>query len=489
MDKAVRIQKIQEIVDRDKNNPFGKMEIPWMGKLESMEVYQIPLELLVYNKYNGRILSRTKSLEKQGQSINPETEEGKAKIEKLLWDSNSGRNDKTLKNISDFGQQKVGIITKDGIIIDGNRRAMLLNDLQNGGKLSKKKYDKKYDYFKAVVLPITVEENPIEIEKLETSFQMGEDEKLGYNATEKYIKAKEIYLRLTQSPEIRLNDLDDVAINKIADWMGESNSEIRKYLSTVVIMDDYLSYLEYDGIYTQLDDREDQFLSLQKWLNTFYDKDSNKAFDGYTNLDVDDLRDISFDYIRIRKHYDGKIFRDIADGNRDKHFFGDEKIWKSFKDRHFEIKDNLPIESEVDFDSSNLEAHLNARDNDFFKSANDESGENLFIENLKDHRYNIGYNKAADEPEKLLKRATQTFDAIKTGHKAFSTDEVQNLVEELGNKVFDALQKKSPTKVLDHIIRLLDEINIEEIPANEIENVKAKTKQIQSLGYNINKAL
>lgn len=484
MDKALRIQKIQEIITRDTRNPFGKMEIPWMGRLESMNVYLIPLDLLVYNKYNGRILSRTKSLEKQGQSIDPETSEGKIKIEKLLWDSNSGRNDKTLKNISEVGQQKVGIITKDGIIIDGNRRAMLLNKIQTDSK-----YPNKFDYFKAVVLPITVEENPIEIEKLETSFQMGEDEKLGYNATEKYIKAKEIYLRLTKLPEINIKELDDVAINKIADWMGESNSEIRKYLSTIAVMDDYLSYLEYDGIYTQLDDREDQFLSLQKWLNTFYDKESNKAFDGYTNLDVDDLRDIAFDYIRIRQHYDGKIFRDIADGNRDKHFFGDKKIWDSFKNTHFEIKDSLPEEADIDFDSSNLEAHLNARDDDFFKSANDENGDNNFLENLKDHKYHIGYNKAADEPEKLLKRAIQTFEAIKTGHKAFASGEVQNLVEELGNKVFDTLQKKSPSKVLDHIIRLLDEIDTDKIPETEIENVKTKTKQIQSLGYNIHKAL
>lgn len=484
MDKAIRIQKIQEIVDRNKKDPFGKMEIPWMGKLDSMEVYLIPLDLLVYNKYNGRILSRTKSLERQGQSIDPETPEGKVKIEKLLWDSNSGRNDKTLKNISEVGQQKVGIITKDGIIIDGNRRAMLLNKIQ-----ADPKYPNRFDYFKAVVLPITVEENPIEIEKLETSFQMGEDEKLGYNATEKYIKAKEIYLRLTKLPEIDPKELDDVAINKIADWMGESNSEIRKYLSTIVVMDDYLSYLEYDGIYTQLDDREDQFLSLQKWLNTFYDKESNKAFDGYTNLDVDDLRDIAFDHIRIRKHYDGKIFRDIADGNKDKHFFGDKKIWDSFRDKHFEIKDSLPEEAEIDFDSSNLEAHLNARDNDFFKSANDEQGDNAFLENLKDHKYQIGYNKAAGEPGKLVKRAIQTFEAIKTGHKAFASDEVQNLVEELGNKVFDTLQKKSPTKVLDHMIRLLEDIDIEQIPGSEIEGVKAKAKQISSLCYNIGKAL
>ncbi len=37
-------------------------------------------------------------------------------------------------------------------------------------------------------------------------------------------------------------------------------------------MEDYLDYLEYNGIYTQLDGREDQFISLTKWLNNFYEK-------------------------------------------------------------------------------------------------------------------------------------------------------------------------------------------------------------------------
>ena len=73
------------------------------------------------------------------------------------------------------------------------------------------------------------------------------------------------------------NDYLNSAISKIADWMGESKPEIKKYLSTMVMMDEYLNYLEYDGIYTQLDGREDQFLSLTKWLDNFYGENSKRA--------------------------------------------------------------------------------------------------------------------------------------------------------------------------------------------------------------------
>lgn len=489
MNKDVRIKKIQEIIDRNQSDPFGKQEIPWEDDLVTMNVYKIPLDLLVYNKYNGRILSRTKSLEKQNRIIDEFSDEGKKIIEKLLWNSKIDANKKTQKNIADFGQQKIGIITRDGIIIDGNRRAMLLNDIQNDGALSGKKYSKKYDYFKAVVLPITLLENPLEIEKLETSFQMGEDKKLGYNATEKYLKAKELYLKLTGKIVIDLKKLDNVAIGKIADWMGEAEGEIIKYLDTMAVMDQYLEYVEYDGIYTQLDSREDQFLFLTKWLKTFYGENSKRAFDGYTDSDVDDLQFLAFDYLRFRNEYDGKEFRNIAEGNQENHFFGNKEIWKSFLDKHKEIVAKLPKEAEIDINSPNLEAHLNARDSLFFESSKFGNKTSAFLDNLNYHKSSIEYNRAAEAPEKNIKNAQRAFDAIKQNHKNFSKPEIQDMVKELGDKIFKSLQKKSPSRVLSHIIELLEGIEVDKIPAEEIEDVQEKTKRIQQIGYQINKNL
>lgn len=472
MNKEVRIQKILEIIERDKNRTdLLNHEIMWEKQLKTEKVFNIPLSYLIYNKYNGRILSRTKSLEKQNQAINVETEEGRDLIEKLLWESKIDRNKKTELSIREFGQQKVGIITKDGVIIDGNRRAMLLNKVDRTG------------YFKAIVLPVTLEENPIEIERLETTYQMGEDEKLGYNPIEKYLKAKQIFDKLT--PKISETE----AIKSISDWMGESEGEIRKYLDTMAVMDEYLEYLEYDGIYTQLDSREDQFLSLTKWLNTFYGESSKKAFDGYTDSDVDDLKIIAFDFLRFRNEYDGKEFRNLAEGNSDKHFFGDKDIWNSFSTKHREIISKLPKEPEIDFNSANLEKHLNARDKLFYDTSKFGSDDSEFIDNLKEHKERVGNNRAAEEPEKLIKRATQTFEAIKTGHKAFAKPEVQQMVQELGDKIFNTLQKKSPSRVLSHIIELLEDIEVDKIPADEVDEVQDKTKRIQQIGYQINKNL
>lgn len=453
MDKQTRIQKIEDIINREKDDPFGMQEIPWQDELKSMQVYKIPLSYLVYNKYNGRILSRTKSLEKQNQSIDVETDEGKKQIEQLLWDSKEDRNKKTEKDLDDYGQKKVGIITRDGIIIDGNRRAMLLNRLG------------KVDYFKAVVLPVKLDDNLIEIQKLETSFQMGEDEKLGYNPIEKYLKARDLFDVLIT------NNNEDVVLSKIADWMGEQKATIKDLLLVMRRMDEYLDEFKYEGIYTQLDGREDQFINLTKWLETFYDTQSGKAFDGYENDDVDDLKIVAFDYIRDK--YEGKEFRVIAHGQKQNHFFGDSSVWESFRDNHFEITKKIQ-KSDIDYSSPNLKSHLDELDNSFSAVVHEK-----FKDNLESHYENLRNKQAGDKPEKLIRRSIESFDAIQQNHHAFGEENAQKLLEELASKAFQGLQKKSPVKILGLVKKLLEEIDISEILDENLDEARDCAKNIQ----------
>ena len=453
MDKQTRIQKIEDIINREKDNPFGMQEIPWQDKLESMQVYKIPLSYLIYNKYNGRILSRTKSLEKQNHNIDVESEAGKKLIEQLLWDSKEDRNKKTEIDLKSSGQKKIGIITRDGIIIDGNRRAMLLNKIG------------KDDYFKAVILPVNLDEDIIAIQKLETSFQMGEDEKLGYNPIEKYLKARDLFEILIT------NNTEEVALSKIADWMGEQKAEIQDLLSVIKTMDEYLSEFKYDGIYTQLDGREDQFINLTKWLNTFYSAQSGKAFDGYKDDDVDDLKVVAFDYIRDK--YEGKEFRVIAHGQKQNHFFGDSVIWETFRDSHFEITKNIQ-KSNIDYSSPNLKSHLDELDNSFSNDVHEK-----IKDNLESHYENLRNKQAGDKPEKLIRRSIESFDAIQQNHHAFGEENSQKLLEELASKTLHGLKKKSPVKILGLIKKLLEEIDTSEIPDENLEEARVYAKNIQ----------
>ena len=455
MNKQTRIERIAEVVKRDEANPYGKIEIPWKGVLKSMPVYQIPLEYLVFNKYNGRILSRTKSLESQGQQIDAESPEGEALIAKLLLDSNKGRNAQTETSIKTLGQEKPGIITRDGIIIDGNRRAMLLR------KSGKSKY------FKTVVLDVALEEDPLEIEQLETTYQMGEDQKLDYNPIEKYLKAKGLNQR-------------GISVADIALWMGQPESKVKEYLEVMAVMDDYLDYLGYNGIYTQLDEREDPFINLTKWTKTFYGGDSQKAFDGYRDGDVDDLKTISFDYIRAR--FEGKRFRILADGLKTNHFFGDKDIWTNFRDAHFKntqaIKD---AESKIDFNADSLEIYLRERDRSFEMAITP-----ILTDNIETYEKQLGYKKSANEPLKLVNDATSALDAIDQKHKASSAQDVITKIAKLNEKTFEILKAKSPAAVLTRVVEILSSLDPSSHEGSK-EELLEQVKEIEHLAYKLEK--
>lgn len=470
MNKQTRTDKIAQIEKNQK--PSGRQDILWHGSLKPMDAFEIPLECLIYNKYNGRILSRTKTLESQGREVDPDTEDGKKVIEKLLWESKENRNEITKKDIEDKGQLKVGIITRDGIVIDGNRRVMLLNRL-------------KKSHFRAIVLPVTLEDDPIEVEKLETTYQMGEDEKLGYNPIEKYLKAKQIYKKLSeQFPH-------DKCVDQIADWMGESKSEIEEWLAVVKIIDEYLDYLGYTGVYamadTPNDGKEDLFLYIKKWMGTFEGKGSDKGFDGYTSGDVDELKMICFDYVRakIGKSYDGKQFRSIADGLKKNHFFGNKSIWESFRDRHFEATlpaaEKIDNEYPIDHNSENLEASLSNRDSKFRDLVLDS-----LVSNIEKHITDLGYTKAADKPLELVSSAQKAIDAIDQKHKAFAAPEVQNQFEKLIQKSLEMMQKKSPAHVLSIVIGLLDSLKFDP-KSTEKEQLLLQIKDVEKIAYQMEK--
>ena len=454
MNKETRILKIEKIM---KLKPYAQKEIMWQDSLQVMDVHKIPLKYLVYNKYNGRILSRTKSLEAQKMELNSENIDDKKIIERLLWESKPDRNKKTKDDIEKHGQKEVGIITKDGIIIDGNRRAMLLNKID------------KFDYFKAVILPVTLEENPLEIEKLETSYQMGEDEKLGYNPIEKYLKAKMLRQK-------------NVTEKEISNWMGESGTTIKDYLAVMKTMDGYLDYLAYNDVYTQLDNREDQFINLTKWLKAFRDSSSARGFDGYKNDDVDDLQAISFDYIRVK--FEGKKFRNIAHGQKQNHFFGNKKIWESFKSKHFlKIDPIIDQEDEPSLDTNNIQAALNDRDGKFKDTAIE-----FLDENIDEHYNQLKYKQAQDEPTKLIKSASRAIDSINIRSSNFDNDDVLNSLGELIGKITNMVSEASPSKTLQHIVEILATINVENTSDSK-DDLLGYIKQIRKEAYDLGKKI
>lgn len=400
MNKELRKKRLEDI---QKNEPaMTGIKIKYKGEFLLFKAYKIPLDCLIYNKYNGRIGSLVKSYEKQHHELDPENKEDKKKIEQFLWESKKDRNNNTMEDLIQNGQKVYGIVTSDGVIIDGNRRASLLNKIYN--EKDKIKQDVSFsEYFIAVILPKDADKK--EILKLETSYQMGEDEKLAYNPTEKYLRCKDLLE----------NGID---VSEISKMMNQKESKIKEWISIMKLMDEYLDYLNYNGIYTRLEKIEDHFISLNEALKKLKDGNSRFVNWNYKDLDVNDFKLICFDYIRAR--YEGKEFRFLSKISKKENIFcKSEELWKNFSEQHFKIiesvKDKLEDEklstqeilNKTQDGKKELTKVLEKKDYEWSKVIMPD-----FKKNLGVHKSRLENINLSNKPFELAKRAKETLESI-----------------------------------------------------------------------------
>ena len=262
MDAATRKAKLDELKCSQLNQAMTGIPLRYKGTTRTEIVWRIPLDFLIYNKYNGRIGSDVLSYEKQNGELNAEKDDDRKIIEKFLYESKVDRNKITMDSLLKNGQQRYGIVTSDGTIVDGNRRAMLLNRLFHKRDELGYTYEQveRCKYFLAIILPDDAEEK--DIQQLETIYQMGEDDKLDYNPIEKYLKCKELK-RLGFSEE------------DIAGFMSEKPGQIKEWLKILALMEEYLQEYGYDGIYTRLEKTEGQLVDLHNYLESYAKRGAN----------------------------------------------------------------------------------------------------------------------------------------------------------------------------------------------------------------------
>lgn len=331
MDAAIRKAKLEELKQNKLNQAMTGIPLRYKGQTTHQIVWRIPLEYLIYNKYNGRIGSVVLSYEMQHGELNAENDADKEQIELFLYRSKKDRNDATMKSLLENGQQRYGIVTADGKIVDGNRRAMLLNRLFHKREQLGYTYHQveQCQYFLAIILPDDADEK--DIQQLETIYQMGEDDKLDYDPIEKYLKCKSL-INCGFSEE------------DIAEFMGEKPNQIKEWIRILSLMEEYLKEYGYEGIYTRLDKTEGPFVDLASYLDAYKKRGANvRNVDwDYNDSDLSDLKLVCFDYIRAR--YEGKEFRDIAKTGKDGSIFFHKDLWDEFLTRH---KQETPADDET----------------------------------------------------------------------------------------------------------------------------------------------
>lgn len=424
----IRKKKLGEI--RASGESQGKQKLFYMGQTQSLDVYRIDLDYLIYNRHNGRIEAEMLTWEQENSApIGDYNDELHEKIGNFLWESNKVRNKTTFTDISAKGQQRPGIVSLDGVIIDGNRRAMLLHRLEE---------KKGKQYFDAIILPQAYADNQAEIVRLETQYQLGEDAKVEYGPLQKYLHAR------------RLHDDLNIDEREIDDLMGEPKGNTLKLLEIMRLMDDYLEHIGCPKLYLMLKDsdgtKEGMFVDLHADLKRIKAGKAKVPWAFDQDLDPLQLQLIQFDYIRLGDFADAKkVYREISHQGKDKNFFSSKDIWQKFRDDHQNEIDPITMEM------GSLEAFIQA-DPDAYASKVDaaRARDNQWSDKVKgpmtghfrQASYKLNLNNEVLKPGEYLKRAKDQLDKIDIDSDALlSSSENMELALEISRIAWEIKKK------------------------------------------------
>lgn len=282
-----RKEKIQNI--KDEGNIITTIKIPYRDKpTYEVEVYQIPWDAIIYNQFNDRIgLSLRTKLNPLGAAglTHSYDEDLHALIEKELWESAESENKETLKSMQGIdgrpGEQLVpGIITKDGVIVDGNRRAMIA---RKAGK----------QFFLAGVLNDLYEGNEEILRDLETQLQFSVESQVDYNPLEKYFKVK-----------IHVDEFGK-EYSQLEKLMGPKYtvSKLKKMHQIANLMDEYLAFIGAPGCYDLLLISGTKSSKEQAFITTFDKLESMNQGKFRADYDYNELpesyKELMFNIIRV----------------------------------------------------------------------------------------------------------------------------------------------------------------------------------------------
>lgn len=201
--RAERIARELEALKGQEN--YERISLPWKDERgQVFPVINLPLDCVVLNHNSHRIRAQLESdPRRDGVRDRPFTDESQAVLAELLRQIDGFEDLKA--NLAEVGQSDAGVVTRRGVLVNANTRAVALRDL---GK----------DYIKLAVLPENAD--PADLAKLELALQMKRDFKQEYTFTNQLLFVED--LRTTYG-------YDDEKVAKAMNLAASSDpSELKK---------------------------------------------------------------------------------------------------------------------------------------------------------------------------------------------------------------------------------------------------------------------
>jgi len=228
-----------------KSKPSRSQRFDFGGTVQQLTIISLPLEYVKLNHLNHRLSAQ---LDDSGSLIgNPTNPENQKILQQYL--SNTEKFQSLKQEILDLGQQEPGLITLDGLLVNGNTRCAALLELQKEGKLSGATID-------VAVLPSSV--NPREITDIEIRLQMVRLTHQDYSFTNSLLMMKK-YLDSGKTEK---------EVAKAWNWQRGGEKKVLKRMRVLQIIEETRALSHQKLPYSFFDKKETIFLDLDDGIQT-----------------------------------------------------------------------------------------------------------------------------------------------------------------------------------------------------------------------------
>jgi hypothetical protein len=424
--------KEREAEGRDKL-PHAKIKI--RGKVEYAPYYKFRTDEVFFNKANGRIKSEVLEKEAQlGRELIETNLSDQTILRELLLEIKPEENEKLREDLLVNEQIEPGIMTCDGILINGNRRKAVLEKFLSN-------VDEKFRYIDVHVLPPDIKRD--ELWLIEAGIQLSAPQQLKYSPINDLLKLRE---GIDAGLDI------DVMATRI---YGMTKEKLESDLERLELINEYLEiFLNKPDKYYLVKNLAEHFIDLQnicEWAKTPRGRISRDW--NPDKSDINELKLIGFYYIRTKfQHLRIRELKNLfANKNAWKELRKSLKVSSKLNKKDLEEIDIDPIEdinTEEDNNEESEQHNLNpAEKRDI---AEERIWINKNIEQLKtnyqDSKEKYEIKKNEEQPLTLANRALNNLNGIPEDKEKLSDPKIDSTLKEIievTNNLRKIIKKKS----------------------------------------------
>ncbi len=293
--QMIRRLAAQQEADAGGRDRMRSAKLTVRGTTSLEPIYRFRLSDLAFNKANGRIKAEVIEKEAElGRTLDQFNDTDGKILKSLLLSIRPDENEKIKADLEKNTQINPGIITADGIVINGNRRKALLEEIHD------KTHDEKYSYLDVHILPSAITKS--ELWLIEAGIQMSAPQQLDYSPINHLLKISEGLNSGLTIPEMA------------ARIYGVTEEQIANDVKRLRLIDEYLTdFLGKEGKYYLVRSLNEHFINLQNILEWAERPRGNVRRDWIPREnDINELKLVGFYYIRMKfPHLRIRDLRDV----------------------------------------------------------------------------------------------------------------------------------------------------------------------------------